>query len=255
MSWPGGFLWGTGASSTQCEGAAPHSDWLAWELAGRAPRSGDGNGFAARFREDFAAFARLGLMQHRLSIEWARIEPEEGWFSLAALEHYRRVLAACHEQGVRPCVTFHHFSSPRWFTADGGWEDASNIDRFLRYCERAVRHLGDLIDTAYTINEANLMATLAAGGILPPDGYKSRLDFVADAARRCGSTLERFGPFLLGHPQRISDVMLAAHGRARTILKSGPGDFAVGELAHVVGADVDAAGGRAHQAGEQADQC
>jgi len=47
-------MWGAGASSNQCEGAAPASDWLAWEQAGQAPTSGDGNGFATRFAEDFA---------------------------------------------------------------------------------------------------------------------------------------------------------------------------------------------------------
>ena len=35
MQWPEGFMWGTGASSTQCEGAAPASDWWDWERAGQ----------------------------------------------------------------------------------------------------------------------------------------------------------------------------------------------------------------------------
>ena len=47
MTFPDGFWWGTAASSTQAEGAAPRSDWWAWEQAGRAPRSGEGNGFGA----------------------------------------------------------------------------------------------------------------------------------------------------------------------------------------------------------------
>jgi beta-glucosidase len=125
-------------------------------------------------------------------------------------------------------VTFHHFTSPLWFTADGGWEEKKNVDRFLRYCERAVGHLGDLIDTAYTINEANLTATLAAVGVFPPDGLKARAAFVGEAARRSGSTLERFGPFLIGHPMKIRDTMLEAHVRSRAVLKSGPGSFPVG---------------------------
>ena len=35
--WPEGFIWGTGASSTQTEGASPGSDWFAWEEAGTGP--------------------------------------------------------------------------------------------------------------------------------------------------------------------------------------------------------------------------
>ena len=33
--WPEGFIWGTGASSTQTEGASPGSDWM--RVGGRGP--------------------------------------------------------------------------------------------------------------------------------------------------------------------------------------------------------------------------
>jgi beta-glucosidase len=78
MRWPEGFTWGTGASSKQCEGAAAASDWIEWERAGKAPASGEGNGFGRRYRDDFGLYSSLGLGHHRLSIGWARIEPEEG---------------------------------------------------------------------------------------------------------------------------------------------------------------------------------
>ena len=60
MQWPEVFWWGTGASSTQCEGAAPASDWWEWERSGHAPLSGDGNGFGTRYAEDFALLADSG---------------------------------------------------------------------------------------------------------------------------------------------------------------------------------------------------
>jgi beta-glucosidase/6-phospho-beta-glucosidase/beta-galactosidase len=119
MPWPSGFLWGTGASSTQCEGAAPRSDWIAWERAGRAPRSGEGNDFATRYVEDFAAYRDLGLTQHRPSIEWARIEPDEGRVDQAAVAHHRRVLAAARDAGVTPWICLHRFTLPDWFAASG----------------------------------------------------------------------------------------------------------------------------------------
>ena len=228
---PDGFVWGTATAAHQVEGSNVNSDfWLLEHVPGTLFRepSGDACDHFYRYPQDIRLLRELGFGAYRFSIEWARIEPEEGWFSNAALDHYRRMLASCHEHGVRPCVTFHHFTSPRWFTADGGWEDRHNVDRFLRYCERAVTHLGDLIDTAYTINEANLTGTLAACGILPHDGWKSRAEFVAEAARLCGSTLERFGPFLLGEPLRTYDTMLEAHMRARHVLKSGRHRFPVG---------------------------
>ncbi len=90
MQWPEGFMWGTGASSTQCEGASPASDWWDWERSGHAPLSGEGNGFAVRYAEDFRLLARLGLRHHRLSIDWARVEPEpgRGWQPVNETNYY-----------------------------------------------------------------------------------------------------------------------------------------------------------------------
>jgi beta-glucosidase len=125
MGFPSEFWWGTGASSTQAEGAAPASDWYRHEREGRVPPSGDGNGFGTRYAEDFELYASYGLTHHRLSIEWARIEPEEGKRDDAAIEHYRRILEAAHNAGVSPWVCLHHFTLPGWFTeiGEGGFVD------------------------------------------------------------------------------------------------------------------------------------
>ena len=231
FTFPKGFIWGTATAAHQVEGNNVNSDfWLLEHVPGTlfAEPSGDACDHFHRYPPDVALLAQLGFNSYRFSLEWARIEPEEGRFSLAALDHYRRMLASCHENGVTPCVTFHHFTSPRWFTADGGWEEKRNADRFLRYCERATNHLGDLIRIGCTINEANLAAMLAATRALPRDGIKAQAPSVAEAARRCGGTVERFGPFLLGHPFKIRDTMLDAHVRARDVIKGGRGDFPVG---------------------------
>jgi beta-glucosidase len=144
------------------------------------------------------------------------------------LDHYRRVLATCHEHGIAPCVTFHHFTSPLWVAADGGWEREKTAGRFARYCQVAAAHLGDLIAVGCTLNEANLPATLATSGVLPRDGLRAHAPFLAEAARRCGSDPERFAPFLMADPFRTRDVMLLAHLRARDAIRSGPADFPVG---------------------------
>jgi beta-glucosidase len=170
MAWPEGFLWGTGASSTQCEGAAPASDWFAWEQAGRAPRSGDGNGFGTRYREDFALYASLGLTHHRLSIEWARLEPEEGRHDDAAIEHYRDILTAAHEEGVHPWVCLHHFTLPQWFAATGGFlVEENRTDVWARHVEFVAETFGDLVDGWQPVNETNYYAQAAyRGGGWPP---------------------------------------------------------------------------------------
>ncbi len=100
--------------------------------------------------------ADLGFNTYRFSIEWARIEPEEGFFSNAELDHYRRMLATCHEHHLTPMVTYYHFSLPRWFAMKGGWENANAADMYARYCEKATKHLGDLIGYASTMNEPDV---------------------------------------------------------------------------------------------------
>src|SRR5258708_27795525 len=97
--------------------------------------------------------AGFGLNAFRFSIEWARIEPAEGEFSRAALGHYRRVLQACRDSDVRPVVTFHHFTLPRWLQDAGGFAAERFPTLFERYCDRAAEALGDLIGIACTINE------------------------------------------------------------------------------------------------------
>src|SRR5437660_681506 len=91
-------------SSSRRSIPAPASDWYALERRGVMPPSGDGNGFGTRYADDFGLYAQYGLTHHRLSIEWARIEPEEGRRDAAAVEHYLRVLSAAHDAGVSPWV-------------------------------------------------------------------------------------------------------------------------------------------------------
>ena len=180
MSFPGGFLWGTATSAHQVEGGNVYNDsWLVEHLPSSpyAEVSGDACDHYHRYAGDIALVAGLGLGAYRCSLEWSRIEPEEGEFSTAALEHYRRVLDSCHEHGLTPMLTFHHFTSPRWIATGGGWESARTADRFARFCERSMRHLGDLVPYACTLNEPNLGRLLH--GVLripePPPATQDRI--------------------------------------------------------------------------------
>ena len=165
-------MWGTAASSTQCEGAAPASDWWAWERAGHAPLSAEGNGFATRYAEDFALLAGLGLTHHRLSIEWARVEPEPGLHDERAIDHYRSVLAAAHDAGVSPWVCLHHFTLPRWFADAGGFlVEANRIGAWVRHVEFVAETFGELVAGWQPVNEANYYGEVAYGGQGWPPGH------------------------------------------------------------------------------------
>lgn len=152
---PDDFMWGSAASSTQTEGAAPASDWWAWERAGRVPPSGDGNGFATRYATDFALLADLGLRHHRISLEWARLEPRPGDHDAAAVEHYRQVLTAARDAGIEPWVCLHHFTLPGWFSMDeGGFLDDRARGYFWpRHVDWVAETFGDLVAGWKPINE------------------------------------------------------------------------------------------------------
>ncbi len=171
---PAGFLFGASVSAHQVEGGNTNTDWWWWEHKEGTPcvePSGDACAYYHRYHEDIALQGDLGYSAFRFSIEWARIEPAEGEFSLAELEHYRRMLAACHEHRLTPIVTFHHFTLPMWLHHQGGFTSPRFPELFERYCEHAAAALGDLIGYACTINEPQGLGLSGyVIGINPPGG-------------------------------------------------------------------------------------
>ena len=230
ITFPPTFLWGTATAAHQVEGGNVYNDNWVMEHTPGAPYvepSGDACDHYHRYREDVALLAELGFTMYRFSLEWSRIEPEEGEFSLAALDHYRRMLATCHEHGITPMVTFHHFTSPRWLAADGGWEGRETPERFARFCARATAHVGDLMPLACTLNEVNIGPLLSSIGIPGFDSFRAE-PWYAAAARAVGSDPARFTPFLYALSERGRETILAAHRRGVEAIKSGPGNCAVG---------------------------
>jgi beta-glucosidase len=229
-AFPKGFLWGAATAAHQVEGNNVNSDlWLLEHMKPSmfAEPSGDACDFYHRYEKDAALAASLGLNAFRFSIEWARIEPEPGFYSRAELDHYRRVIGACREHGLSPAVTFWHFTNPRWIAAKGGWENPETADHFVRFCERAAKHLGDLIGTAATFNEPNIPLLLKWMFAAMPQNPMAAIDGMMKAAARSIGA-ERFSNFVMGDGDRSRDVMLPAHHRALEAIKSGPGTYPVG---------------------------
>ena len=169
---PDGFLWGTATAAHQIEGGNWNNDWWAFEHqpgSGVLEPSGDACDSFHRWPEDADLVAELGFSTYRFSVEWSRIEPEEGEFSQAAIDHYRRMCDGLRERGIDPVVTFHHFTTPRWVAAQGGWERAATADLFARFCERVAGQLADSMTRACTINEPNIVSLMGwAMGMFPP---------------------------------------------------------------------------------------
>jgi beta-glucosidase len=230
ITFPSTFLWGTATAAHQVEGGNIYNDnWVMEHVPGSpyVESSGDACDHYHRYPEDIALLAELGFTLYRFSLEWWRIEPEEGEFSLAELDHYRRMLATCHEHGITPMVTFHHFTSPRWLAASGGWEAAETPEKFARFCERSMAHLGDLLPLACTLNEVNIGPLIGNMMGAAMDTARTEAWFEL-AAHAVGSDASRFTPFLYANPQRGRATILAAHRRAVDAIKAGPGSCAVG---------------------------
>jgi beta-glucosidase len=251
-SFPKAFLWGTATAAHQVEGNNINSEsWVLEHVPGSryVEPSGDAIDHYHRYRDDIALLARLGFNTYRFSIEWARIEPEEGEFSMAALEHYRRMLACCHEHGLTPIVTFHHFTSPRWLMKLGEWESANTPDKFARFCERSAKYLGDLIGIACTLNEPNLPALLRQLGNFPAvEKMRSMPDWV-QAAHIFGVAPIQLAPFLYVEPEKAFDVIVDAHRKGTSAIKCGNDRIQVGMTLALQ--DIQAAKGGEYLASEK----
>jgi beta-glucosidase len=167
-AFPAGFTWGTATAAHQNEGGNTNNDWRAFEHqpgSGCAEPSGDACDSWHRWPEDADLVAGLGLDNYRFSVEWSRIEPAEGEYSRAALEHYRAQCAGLRQRGIDPIVTLHHFTTPQWLSSRGGWELASTAGHFGRFCSV----VADVMARACTINEPNMVATMGwHAGMFPP---------------------------------------------------------------------------------------
>lgn len=167
---PPAFLWGAATSAHQVEGHNIHSDWWAWEASGKVKeRSGAACEHYERFREDFALAQQLGHNAHRFSIEWSRIEPEPGRWDEGAIAHYQEVIQALRERALEPVVTLFHFTSPQWFSEQGGWRHPQAIERFSRYVERVLEAIGSSVRYWVTFNEPMIYVYQGyIAGVWPP---------------------------------------------------------------------------------------
>ncbi len=169
---PSGFLWGASTSPHQTEGNNTASDLWAIENQPDSPMSepsGDACDSLHRWPEDLDLVAGLGLNAYRFGIEWARVEPAPGRISLAMLSHYHRIITACLDRSITPVVTLHHFTSPVWFRAAGGWTSPRAPELFGTYIRAVTPILGG-VEWVCTINEPNMIAIMHTARNIPPSG-------------------------------------------------------------------------------------
>jgi beta-glucosidase len=183
LTYPPDFLWGVSTAAHQFEGGEVANQWCEWEREGRI-RSGDARGLACdwwRHAEgDLDLCRELGLNAIRISVEWARLEPEPGRWDRAAVERYREILGAIRQRGMRPFITLHHFTNPLWFESREAFLLQESPELFATFAEFAVQSFGEFCSDWVTFNEPNVYAVFGyLFGEFPP----ARRNAVMECAR------------------------------------------------------------------------
>lgn len=201
----GSFRFGAASAATQIEDDNVHTDWHVYTAPENEGGLGQGNapvGDAAmgysRALADIELIADMGLDSYRFSIEWARVEPERDLIDEDALAHYDAFIDALLAAGVRPMVTVHHFSNPRWVDdpldveCAAGPTDANLcgyghpeggplvIEEMGEHAALLAERFGDRVDEWATVNEPiNYLIASHGIGYFPP-GKRKMFDLLEE---------------------------------------------------------------------------
>lgn len=191
---PENFLWGAATSAHQVEGNTlnnwsewekknaqrlakeAESKWQGWQKEKFPEMFDPGNYISGRacdhynrYEEDFDLAKAGEHNAHRFSIEWSRIEPEEGKFDEKEIDHYRKIVLTLRERGMEPFVTLWHWTNPLWLEEKGGCESKEFSFYFSRYAKYAAEKLGNSVKFWITLNEpTSVIAASYSVGIWPP---------------------------------------------------------------------------------------
>lgn len=240
-SFPDDFLWGASTAGHQVEGGN-YDQWTVYELDNAqelaktaADRlrwlpewtkikdnaedpenyvSGKGVDHLRRYKEDFRIIKKLNLNAFRFSIEWSRVEPDQGVWDKKAIDHYHNYISELKKQGIEPVVTLWHWTHPVWFENLGGFARGGNIMLFLRFVEKIAEEFGQDIRYVLTLNEPNVYASFSyLSGEWPPQ-EKNILKFassyynLARAHRQAYGLLKGMHPHLqVGLAYQINQVL------------------------------------------------
>ncbi len=231
-AFPKGFRWGVATAGHQIEGNNVNSDF--WLLENVKPttfveRSGDACDSLHRYEEDIALLAGLGFNTYRLSVEWARIEPTQGSFSIAQLDYYKRVLECCHKHNVMPAVTYIHSTAPQWFAEAGGFLNADSPALFAHYCSVVAKVMGGDMGYAFTINEPQVNKVFrAVPGSAASFAKRDKAELACHEAAAIATNSKRFVTVNYPDIDGMTPQMIAAHEQGYAAIKAERSNLPVG---------------------------
>ncbi|KAG7652852.1 Glycoside hydrolase superfamily [Arabidopsis suecica] len=175
---PPGFVFGSGTSAYQVEGAADEDGRTPsiWDVFAHAGHSGVAAGNVAcdqyhKYKEDVKLMADMGLEAYRFSISWSRLLPSgRGPINPKGLQYYNNLIDELITHGIQPHVTLHHFDLPQALEDEyGGWLSQEIVRDFTAYADTCFKEFGDRVSHWTTINEVNVFALGGYDqGITPP---------------------------------------------------------------------------------------
>ncbi|XP_012082755.1 beta-glucosidase 11 [Jatropha curcas] len=200
---PPGFIFGSGTSAYQVEGAASEdgrspSVWDTFAHQGFA--NGATGDVAAdqyhKYKEDVKLMVKTGLDAYRFSISWSRLIPNgRGSINPKGLQYYNNLINELISHGIQPHVTLYHYDHPQVLEDEyGGWVSRKIVEDFTYYADVCFREFGDRVAYWTTLNEPNVL--LIAGydtGSLPPKHCSPQFGF------NCTKGNSSTEPYLVAH--------------------------------------------------------
>jgi beta-glucosidase len=176
IQFPASFEWGATTLTHEVEGNAKTSTWYTWENHCKrdgnlftTTRSGNGSAHAAHYKADVQLMKEMGLKTYCFSIDWSRIEPEQGRFDEAALQQCVDLCDELIKNNISITVVLKDYCDPLWWGYLGGFEHEKNIYLFERYCLKMYESLGTRIDRWITFWAPENYAMLGyLAGAIPP---------------------------------------------------------------------------------------
>jgi len=176
IAFPNDFIWGFSSSGHQFEGNSTNNTWSKWEegnFPDGTPHVKDRSGIACdhwnRYKEDIQLLKKTGAKSFKFSVEWSKIEPQEGVYDQAALTHYEDLCKELVNNGIKPVLTIHHYTDPLWFMNKGGFEKAENIRHYVEYSKKLFERLHPYVFLWITFTSPSAYATKGyLHGMVPP---------------------------------------------------------------------------------------
>ncbi|CAM0914167.1 unnamed protein product [Alopecurus aequalis] len=219
-SFPDDFIFGTGSSAIQYEGAVNLRGKNIWDTFAHTPgkiadgsNPDRGNEFYYRYKEQLKYITEMNMDTFRFSLAWCRILPKgtiAGGINKAGVDFYNSLINEVLARGLVPYVTIFHFDTPQVLEDKyGGFLSENIIQDYVAYAELCFKLFGDRVKFWTTFNEPMIFSYGGyALGITAPGRCSPYV------SKACGAGNSGTEPYIVGHH------LLIAHAEAVSLYRA-----------------------------------